>query len=234
MANINLERRAEIGREKRGRTRLQLMTAAKALFSKRPWESVTIDELVQEAGVAKGTFYSHFNDLEELAAAVADELIDAFDAMIQPQRLSISDPLLRIAFGCDAFLRQSLSDRSWALLATRMARSHPTVGLLVRSRLSDDLRDAFDKSPQAGLTPELGVEVILGVVLQVAAAIGDGRFDDHDRPEALRCMLAAIGVGRRDAASILARLARVRGSVPRDTLKGGSPAGGSSSAAASA
>ncbi len=234
MANINLERRAEIGREKRGRTRLQLITAAKALFSKRPWETVTIDELVQEAGVAKGTFYSHFNDLEELAAAVADELIDAFDAMIQPQRLSISDPLLRIAFGCDAFLRQSLSDRSWALLATRMARSDPTVGLLVRGRLSDDLRDALDKSPQAGLTPELGVEVIIGVVLQVAAAIGDGRFDDHDRPEALRCMLAAIGVGRRDAASIVARLARARGSVPRDILKGGSPARGSSSAAGSA
>jgi AcrR family transcriptional regulator len=234
MVNINLERRAEIGREKRGRTRLQLMTAAKALFSKRPWESVTIDELVQDAGVAKGTFYSHFNDLEELAAAVANELIDAFDAMIQPQRLSISDPLLRIAFGCDAFLRQSLSDRSWALLATRMARSHPTVGLLVRGRLSDDLRDALDKSPQAGLTPELGVEVIIGVVLQVAAAIGEGRFDDRVRPEAIRCVLAAIGVGRRDAASIVARLARVRGSVPRGMLKDGSPAGGSSSAAESA
>ncbi len=234
MANINLKRRAEIGREKRGRTRLQLMTAAKALFSKRAWESVTIDELVQEAGVAKGTFYSHFNDLEELAAAVANELIDAFDAMIQPERLSISDPVLRIAFGCDAFLRQSLSDRSWALLATRMARSHPTVGLLVRGRLSDDLRDALDKSPQARPTPELGVELIIGVVLQVSAAIGEGRFDDRVRPEAIRCVLAAIGVGARDAASIVARLARVKGSVPRDMLKGGSPPGTSSSAPESA
>lgn len=82
MANVNLERRAEIGREKRARTKAQLIAAAKALFAKRPWELVTIDELVQEAGVAKGTFYSHFNDLEELAAAVADKLIDAFDEMI--------------------------------------------------------------------------------------------------------------------------------------------------------
>ena len=230
MANINLERRAEIGREKRARTRLQLMAAAKALFSKRPWEAVTIDEVVQEARVAKGTFYSHFNDLEELAAAVADELIDAFDEMIQPERQSISDPLFRIAFGCDAFLRQSLSDRPWASLATRMAASHPAIGQRVRDRLSDDLRNALDKSPQAGLTPQLGVEVIVGLVLQVAAAIGDGRLDDHDRPEAIRCMLATIGVGRRDATSIIARLARVSSSVPRDILKGRSPAGGSPSA----
>ena len=64
MANINLERRAEIGREKRARTKAQLIAAAKALFSKRPWELITIDEVVKEAGVAKGTFYTHFNDLD--------------------------------------------------------------------------------------------------------------------------------------------------------------------------
>ncbi len=56
MARINLERRAEIGREKRARTKAQLIAAAKALFSTRAWESVTVDELVDEAGVAKGTF----------------------------------------------------------------------------------------------------------------------------------------------------------------------------------
>ena len=88
MANINLERRAEIGREKRARTKAQLIAAAKALYSTRPWESVTVDEVVSEAEVAKGTFYTHFNDLNELAAAVADELIKSFDELIQPFRLS--------------------------------------------------------------------------------------------------------------------------------------------------
>ncbi len=233
MANINLKRRAEIGREKRARTKAQLITAARSLFAKRPWESVTIDEVVQEAGVAKGTFYSHFNDLEELAAAVADELIDAFNRMIQPERLSISDPLLRIAFGCDAFLEQSLSDRSWASLATRMATSHHAVRQSVRVRLSQDLRDALEKSPHPGLTLDLGVEVVLGIILQVAAAIGEGRLDYRDRPDAVRCMLSAIGVGRRDAASMVARLARIRSRVPLDVLKGRSLSDDSSNSAGS-
>ena len=39
MANINLERRAEIGREKRARTKAQLIAAAKALYSTGPVES---------------------------------------------------------------------------------------------------------------------------------------------------------------------------------------------------
>ena len=50
MTNINLERRAEIGREKRARTKARLIAAAKALYSTRPWESVTVDEVVNEAG----------------------------------------------------------------------------------------------------------------------------------------------------------------------------------------
>ena len=223
MANINLERRAGIGREKRARTKAQLIAAAKTLFSKRRWDSVTIDEVVQEAGVAKGTFYSHFDDLGGLATAVADELINTFDQLIQPQRLSISDPLLRVAFGCDAYLEQALSDRSWASLATRMATSHHAVGQTVRARLSQDLRDVLEKAPQQEFTLDLAVEVVLGVIHQVVAAIGERRLDDRDRPSAVRSMLAAIGVGRRDAVSIVARLARVRSSAPRQVLLGRSP-----------
>ena len=210
MANINLERRAEIGREKRARTKAQLIAAANALCSARPWESVTVDEVVNEAGVAKGTFYTHFNDLNELAAAVADELIKSFDEVIQPLRLSISDPLLRIAFGCDAFIEKALDDRLWASLAARMARSYPTVGRIARKRFSEDLREALKQSPQAGLSLELALEVSVGIVIQIMTAIGEGRLKDGDRTEAVRCILTAIGVGKRDAASICTRLADIR------------------------
>jgi AcrR family transcriptional regulator len=210
MTKINLERRAEIGREKRARTKAQLIAAAKALGSSGPWESVTVDEVVNEAGVAKGTFYTHFTDLNQLAATVADELIQSFDELIQPFRLSISDPLLRIAFGCDAFIERALEDRLWASLAARMARSYPAVGQIARTRLSEDLREALKQSAQAELSLELALEVSVGIVNQVMAAIGDGRLKDHDRTEAVRCILTAIGVGKRDAAAICARLADLR------------------------
>jgi len=214
MASVNLQRRAEIGREKRGRTKAQLVAAAKNLFSLRSWETVTIDEVVQAAGVAKGTFYGHFNDFDELTAAVADDLLETFDGLIQPQRLSLTDPLLRIAFGCDAFLRQSLANRPWASLASRMAMSHRALGRLLRRRLLEDLRRALEES-KAGLTPELATELVVGVTLQVAAAIGEGRLGESDRPEAVRCLLHAIGVDKRDAASIVARLEGLARHMPQ-------------------
>ena len=93
MAKVDLARRAQIGQEKRARTRAALVTAAKSLFALRSIESVTIDEIVAEAELAKGTFYTHFDDLDALTAAVADELVAAFDDLMQPARLAIADPL---------------------------------------------------------------------------------------------------------------------------------------------
>src|SRR5271165_5308788 len=98
MATFDPIRRAEIGREKRGRTRAQLVSAAHALFARQAVESVTVDEVVKEAGVAKGTFYTHFDDLQALTTAVADELIQSIDDLLQPGRLSLSEPASRIAF----------------------------------------------------------------------------------------------------------------------------------------
>ena len=91
-----------------------------------------------------------------------------------------------------------------------MARSYPTVGKVARKRFSEDLREALKQSPQAGLSLELALEVSLGIVIQVMAAIGEGRLKDDDRTEAVRSILTAIGVGKRDAATICARLADIR------------------------
>ena len=63
-----------------------------------------------------------------MTAAVADELVRTFDALLQPQRLSMPDPLMRIAFACNAFIEKALEDPSWAAVVARMAWSYPTVG----------------------------------------------------------------------------------------------------------
>jgi AcrR family transcriptional regulator len=70
MAKIDLARRAEIGRERRAKTRAQILEATEILLAERPPEALTIDTIVDAAGVAKGTFYYHFQSIEELTAAV--------------------------------------------------------------------------------------------------------------------------------------------------------------------
>ncbi len=209
MAKVNLERRAEIGQEKRARTRAQLIAAASALFAKRSWASVTIDDLVREAGLAKGTFYVHFEDMHALTVAVADELIHSFDEMIQQRRGSTSDPLLRVAFGCDAFIERALEDPAWGALVARMARSNPSVGERARRRLKEDLARVLDNLP-GGLSVDLALEAAIGVVLQVLAAIGEGRLKGAVAQPALAAVLGSIGIGKQQAATTLAKLKRAK------------------------
>ena len=101
---IDLARRAQIGRDRSARTRAELLAAARALYAARPFDQVTVDDVVGAAGVAKGTFYVHFDSLAELQSLVADELAREFDELLQPRRLALDDPIERIAAGCGAFV----------------------------------------------------------------------------------------------------------------------------------
>jgi AcrR family transcriptional regulator len=209
MAKVDPERRAQIGQEKRAKTRAQLISAATSLFAKRAVESVTVDDVVNEARVAKGTFYVHFDDLNALTVAVADELVRTFDELLQPQRLSMPDPLMRIAFACNGFFEKALEDPSWAAVVARMAWSFPTVGRVARSRLLEDLKLALKEVPQQDSSLELNLEVVLGIVLQVLAAIGQRRLSSRDRQAAVGSILRAIGADSRRVGSMLARLPEI-------------------------
>lgn len=206
MANVDPIRRAEIGREKRARTRAQLVAAANALFARQAVEAVTVDDVIREAGVAKGTFYVHFNDLAALIAAVADELVKSIDELLQPVRLSIDDPALRIAYGCGCFIDKALSDPEWASLAARMAATVARGGDAARRRLYEDLTLHAKRLPKGSISAELSLEIVVGILLQVLAAIGEGRLASRHREGALAAILRAIGLDARQVKSALARL----------------------------
>lgn len=56
------------------RTKTKLIETAMALFEQRGFDAVTIDEITQTAGVAKGTFYTYF-------ATKSDIVVDSFWAI---------------------------------------------------------------------------------------------------------------------------------------------------------
>jgi AcrR family transcriptional regulator len=162
---------------------------------------------VTEADLAKG--YVHFDDFQALTAAVADELIGTFDEFLQPQRHSLSDPLLRVAFGCHSFIEKAREDPAWANVVARMASSYPAVGKVARSRSFEDLRLVFAKTPPRELSLELVLEVVLGIMLQVLTAIGQGRLSSDDSKSMIASVLRAIGIGNSEIRSVLSRLPKL-------------------------
>jgi AcrR family transcriptional regulator len=223
MANIDPIRRAEIGREKRARTRAQLVAAASALFARQAVESVTVDDVIREADVAKGTFYVHFKDLHGLIAAVADELVASIDELLQPVRLSIEDPAQRIAYGCSCFIDKALSDPAWAGLMARMAATVAKGGEIARRRLYEDLKDNAKRLPGSGASVELNLEVVVGILLQVLRAIAEGRLSSRNREGALAAILRAIGLDARQVKSVLGRLPVQAAAAPAEASRKARP-----------
>jgi AcrR family transcriptional regulator len=206
MARIDPARRAQIGRDRRARTRSQLIEAARALYSRSAIEAVTVDEVVEEAAVAKGTFYVHFASLAELQAAVADELAREFDELLQPRRLALLDPVERIAAGCGAFVGQALGNPAWGALVARGAAAMPNFARGARERLTEDIRRAAASGQLGNVTPELAFEFAVGIVLQAMQAAAERRISSLQGPCVVAAILRAIGVGPDSAREVALRV----------------------------
>ena len=206
MPKIDLARRTQIGQERRAKTRAQLVAAALRLYAERAIEAITVDEVVKEAGVAKGTFYVHFEHLDALTAAVADELVKSHVMLLGDRRRSIKDPIVRIGFGCDLYIRRALEEPLWGRVVARMAWSYPEVGSPARNNLMGDLTEARRSGRISEVPLQVAFEVVVGALLHVMRAAGEKKISDRERPAAVMAMLRAIGVDSKRARAIVTRL----------------------------
>jgi AcrR family transcriptional regulator len=58
------------------RTRDRLGTAMWALFQEKPFDAITVQELLDRAGVARSTFYTYFRDKNDLFVTDLDEFLE--------------------------------------------------------------------------------------------------------------------------------------------------------------
>jgi AcrR family transcriptional regulator len=193
MARIDLARRAEIGRERSARTRAQIVEAAAVLLAERPPEALTVDAVVEAAGVAKGTFYYHFLSMEELAAAVGAKLGESFDELLAPARLGLRDPIARISFALTEFLKKAIADPVWARLVVQSAQAPTEFARSVRENLKTDLTEAKAEGRLTVQDLELAADIVVGIWLQVTRGTLQRRAAPDLADRALDAVLRAIG-----------------------------------------
>ena len=97
---------AELGKpkSKRERTRDSLVAAAEELFALRGPDAVSIDEITAAAEVAKGTFYTHFADKEDIERAIVIAARKELEAEVGCVNTGIDDAGVRMANGLATYL----------------------------------------------------------------------------------------------------------------------------------
>jgi AcrR family transcriptional regulator len=205
MARVNLARRAEIGSAKRARTRAAILEAARRCYAAGP---TTVDAVMQRAGLAKGTFYVHFEDLASLEAELGAELIAELDERLQPARLATSDPLTRLATATTILLRDLAASPARARLAAHAATDIPVVSEAVLVRVREDLAAAQAAGRLVLPSSDLAAGIVSAIVLQAARDLGASRMDARAVPDIVRAILRAIGCAPDDATTRTAEAVR--------------------------
>jgi AcrR family transcriptional regulator len=85
-------------------TRAALVRAARQLFARRGYNSVSTEEIVHRARVTRGALYHHFRDKQDLFRAVLEEVERELVAKVADCVAEAQDPWAMFKAGCQAFL----------------------------------------------------------------------------------------------------------------------------------
>ncbi|MBW2258658.1 MAG: helix-turn-helix transcriptional regulator [Deltaproteobacteria bacterium] len=78
-AGLSEDRRTVRARQQREQRRLQLLEAGLTVFAARGYHATGVADIIEEAGVARGTFYLYFESKRALFDAVLDEQLAAVE-----------------------------------------------------------------------------------------------------------------------------------------------------------
>jgi TetR/AcrR family fatty acid metabolism transcriptional regulator len=163
--------------------RERILGAGLSLFAKAPYQSVTMDSVAAEAGVAKGTLYLYFESKEDLYLGILSDGLETiarnYQASVNPAA-SVSDRLRRaIEITLEFYDQRRDLLRLMATEEPRMAEA--------RNRLIDDWRERgvrfftslIEEGASAGAfranDPLLATWAILGAMRSVMLYYGPRR-----------------------------------------------------------
>lgn len=169
-------------------TRLALLDAGIALAAELPLAKLSVDRIVQKAGVAKGTFYLHFPDRSAFAVALYRRFHELVSDALQHARQGMDPGPERLRTTITAYLDTSLSRKeSRALLFD--AYADPAVSDEVRQADEQFARWAAADLRAAGVDHARETARLLAAATGEAARVEIGR---GRRQPNLRAALLAL------------------------------------------
>lgn len=118
------------------RTRQKLLEAGKALISARGLSGVSVEDITEACGVAKGTFYTYFKSKEEIVSALS---ADMFGEVLEEAKSFPGSFLQKLAHYMVSF--SGWIERGGAPMAQEWVRSVTDPARTEDAKLRSDLKD---------------------------------------------------------------------------------------------
>lgn len=190
------DHRTRVGQERRERTRAKLLAAALPVFAKHGADAAIIDSIIQQAGVARGTFYNYFRTNDELFVAVAQEVSNELIRIVDPNVLAQKDPAARVACGITLVVKLA---RCYPLLAEFIVRGGPAAiaaGILATDVVPRDIKAGIASGRFTVTDQRLAFDLILGPVISAFHTALTEAISERYPHELAESVLRSLGVGR--------------------------------------
>jgi AcrR family transcriptional regulator len=191
---IDLARRAEIGAEKRARTRATILSACFGLLGREQGRSTRIDEVIDAAGVSRGTFYNYFSSTDDLFGALCHDISHDFNDAV----ITFVNTLPRASDRCAAAMRyyldRAISDPPWGWAMVNISAAGPIFGAETFAHATHSIQEGIDSGEFRLTDPALGRDMMLGTVFASMITLLRGDRAADYPAEVARQVLSALGV----------------------------------------
>ena len=199
---IDRARRAEIGAERRSRTRAALLNAALELFGHEHGRATRIEDVCARARVARGTFYNHFTGIEPLLEALSDELTRDFDDAVHAAFEAMESPVERTCAAIRYYLHGAIQDPRWGWAMVNSSVRTILFGERVARRAQATIQEGIDSGDFTIESAVVGRDILLGAGLSGTLSLLTGGAHANYPEKVARQLLLSLGVSKAQAAAI--------------------------------
>lgn len=195
------DHRTRVGQQRRAQTRRQITATALAVFAEKGLDAPVIDDFIQAAGVARGTFYNHFSSTAELLDAATKLLEDNVMHSTLAAIGEIEDPAQRLATGVRIWLYWSSRDKVGCAFVVRSRFRGP----LVEKQLADDLAGGRATGKFRFPNVNSARDLLVGTILEAMRRMMDMRVPKTYTDDIARLVLQGLGADKRSVDRLMAR-----------------------------
>lgn len=192
---VNLERRAEIGRERKARTRAAILAAAFDIFGDEKGLFARIEDVADSVGVTRATFYNHFSGMEELRDALSHEVTHDFLAAVMNTFMLLESPAERAGVAVRLYLHRARENHRWGWSMINLSASGVIFGAETNRQAEMTIQEGMESGCFIIPSSKVGRDILLGSCLAAMSSITREETEDPDYPETVAgYILFALGV----------------------------------------
>lgn len=198
--------------------RRELIDCAQKLFYSKGYERTTVGDIVDELGVAKGTFYYYFDSKLAVLEAMVDEAITQSVALLHEIAADEMLPVLAKwsrAFQVVAAWKAERKSEMLAILRVMQMDENMVLQHKVRTRsvelLSPEFARIIGQGVEEGVFETEFVEESAGITLAIIQSLSDTLYDILLNPDNYQ---DSVVLARRRFAAVETAIERVLGAPP--------------------